>query len=296
MKQILSNSHLTVEVKSHGAELCNIRGADGVEYLWQADPAVWGSHAPLLFPVIGKLAGNRYEYKGQWFEMMQHGFARKMEFEPLGALPDQLTFRLVASPESRRQYPFEFELTRDYRLIGNTLLITNKVHNPGDSVMPFSIGEHPGFSLKWGKDDEIADYYLEFEKEEPLITHLLDGNSLLSPETERVPTTGRKLLLRRDLFDRDALIFLNLKSEKISLCRNGVQRRLTVQFSGFPCMGIWAKPGAPYVCIEPWYGHADTSEQNGALLNKAGIIFLNPSETFCCRWSIAMAGSLRACG
>lgn len=286
MNQSISNSQLTVEVKLRGAELSSIRGADGNEYLWRADPSVWGRHAPLLFPIVGKLAGNRYEYDGQSFEMGQHGFARDLDFELAGVAPDRLSFQLSASPETRRQYPFEFELTREYRLMGSGLHITNRVRNAGSDVMPFSIGEHPGFSLKWEKDDRIEDYYLEFEKTEHLVTVLLDKNHLLSTVTEPVQTDGRKLPLRRDLFDRDALIFVELKSEKISLCHHARRRRLTVGFAGFPCMGIWAKPGAPFVCIEPWYGHADTSQHDGVLLHKPGILLLNPSETFCCGWSI----------
>lgn len=38
----LKNEFLTVTVNSMGAELRSVRGADGTEYLWRGDAALWG--------------------------------------------------------------------------------------------------------------------------------------------------------------------------------------------------------------------------------------------------------------
>ena len=293
MQNTISNSVLSVTVKRHGAELSSLKAADGTEYLWQADPAVWGRHAPLLFPIVGKLTNGRYILEGKRYEMSQHGFARDMDFELVEASECALTYRLQATAATRKQYPFEFSLIRHYRLAGDVLEVSTEVTNPGDKVMPFSIGEHPGFALNWREGDRVEDYALQFEKSERLDTHLLDSNGLVSDQTERVLANKTVLPLRRDLFDRDALIFLKIRSKKVKLCSRRHSRNLTVEFPGYPYLGIWAKPGAPFVCIEPWYGHADPANHDGEILNKPGIIKLEPGATFACVWRVVVSAGAR---
>jgi galactose mutarotase-like enzyme len=289
MQNTLRNSVLSVTVKRHGAELCGLTADDGTEYLWQADPAVWGRHAPLLFPIVGKLAQGRYLYDGKKYEITTpHGFARDTDFELVASTESTLSYRLKATTETRKQYPFDFTLLRHYRLLETGVEITTEVTNPGAQVMPFSIGEHPAFSLKWGLGDKVEDYALQFEKPERLVAHLLDANGLLSDQSERLLSNQRVLPLRSDMFDRDVLIFLKLNSRSISLCSRRHARRVTVEFSGYPNLGIWAKPGAPFVCIEPWYGYADPATHNGELLHKPGIILLEPGKTFTCTWRIGL--------
>ena len=289
MQNTLRNFALSVTVKRHGAELCGLRAADDTEYLWQADPVVWPRHAPLLFPIVGKLVQGRYLYDGKKYEITTpHGFARDTDFELVAATESTLSYRLQATTETRKQYPFDFTLLRHYRLLEAGVEITTEVTNPGALVMPFSIGEHPAFSLKWGAGDKVEDYALQFEKPERLVAHLLDANGLLSDQSERLLSNQRVLPLRSDLFDRDVLIFLKLNSRSISLCSRRHARRVTVEFSGYPNLGIWAKPGAPFVCIEPWYGYADPATHNGELLHKPGIILLEPGKTFTCTWRIGL--------
>jgi galactose mutarotase-like enzyme len=288
MQTTISHSGLSVTVKQHGAELCSVKAADGTEYLWQADPGVWARHAPLLFPIVGKLVKGRYTLEGKCHEMSQHGFARDMDFELVESSGSALTYRLQATAVTRKQYPFEFTLMRYYRLSDGVLEVTTEVTNPGDKIMPFSIGEHPGFALTWGEGDRVEDYALQFEKAERLDSHLLDANGLLSDKSERVLSNKTVLPLRRDLFDRDALIFLKIRSRKIKLCSRRHSRNVTVEFPGYPCLGIWAKPGAPFVCIEPWYGHADPAQHDGEFMNKPGIIQLEPGATFSCVWRVVI--------
>lgn len=287
MDRSITNSLLTVTIKQCGAELYSIRSAGGMEYIWQADATIWGRHAPVLFPIVGKLANDRYSYEAKSYELKQHGFARDMDFELVGETAESLSYQLLPSKETRQRYPFEFALWIKYRLEGNGLGVQYEVMNNSQKVMPFSIGAHPGFALNWGKD-RVEDYFLEFEKPETLDAHLLGKDNLLSSKTERVLENDNVLPLRRDMFDRDALIFLDLKSEKVRLGSYKHKNRVTIEFPGFPYLGIWAKPGAPFVCIEPWHGHADTEQGDGILMNKPGIIKLEPGETFNCAHRIVI--------
>ncbi len=286
MQNTIGNSVLSVSVKRQGAEWCALKAADGTEYLWQADPAVWGRHAPLLFPIVGKLVQGRYRFEGKEYEMKPHGFARDMDFELVDSTASSLTYQLQSSPATQVQYPFDFSLKRHYGLSGNVVEITTEVTNRGEKVMPFSIGEHPAFALNWGAGDKVEDYALKFEKPERLNMRLLDANGLLTDQSERILSNKNVLPLRRDLFDRDALIFLKLKSQRVSLCSRRHPRGVTVEFAGYPHLGIWAKPGAKFVCIEPWYGHADPANHDGELMNKPGIIRLDPGQVFSCVWRV----------
>lgn len=274
----IHNEFLTVSVKSLGAELCSIRSADGAEYVWQADPAFWNRHAPVLFPIVGKLRDGRYAWNGKPFELSPHGFARDMDFSLIEQTQNSLAFQLLPTAETRARYPFEFSLTITYRLTGNALSIEYAVRNTGTSLMPFSIGAHPAFNLH----GPIEESFLEFEKPETLSARLISNKGLLTEQTVPVLDGSKILPLSKTLFDRDALIFLNAESKKITLGAKHSSRRLTVEFAGFPELGIWAKPGAPFVCIEPWYGYADPEQPYGDITNKPGIRQLKAGETFTC--------------
>jgi len=279
---------LEVSVDDQGAELCSIRGADGMEYLWGADPDVWGRHAPVLFPIVGALANGTYTYRDIPYKLGQHGFARDMPFELAAQEETRLAYRLRATAETRTCYPFEFLLEVTYVLCGRTLHVHYAVANCGNEPMPFSIGAHPGFSLQWGPEDRPEDYYLEFSEKETLDTHLLSPDHLLSNETERVLTGETRIQIRTDLFDRDALIFVGAVSDEIALRSHKHDREVRVRFPGFPHLGIWAKPRAPFVCIEPWYGHVDPEGTNGRIMDKAGIRHLAANASFSCTHSITI--------
>jgi len=274
----LQNEFLTICVKPLGAELCSIKSADDLEHLWQADPAVWGRHAPVLFPMVGKLRDNHYTLNDKTYKLSQHGFARDMKFSLIEQGESSLVYQLLPTAETRACYPFEFDLTITYRLSENALSIEYTVRNAGSATMPFSIGAHPGFTLP-GPIDEC---FMEFEKVETLSTRLLDCNGLISEKISPVLENSNLLPLSKTLFDRDALIFMDAESESITLSATNSARRLTVEFAGFPEFGIWSKPGAPFVCIEPWFGYADTEDPYGDLTDKPGIINLEAGKTFTC--------------
>ncbi len=274
----ITSSKLTVSVNTRGAELCSIKSAAGTEYLWQADPAFWKGQAPILFPTIGKLQDGRYRLNGQTYELAPHGFARTMDFTLIDQQPDVLTCQLLPTDETRARYPFEFALKVIYRLSGNALSIEYAVRNTGSSIMPFSIGCHEAYNLP-GPIDEC---FLEFEKTETADPRLINAKGMVSTDTVAVLKNTRTLPLSKTLFDRDVLIFLDVKSKKVTLGAKNSPRRLTVEFAGFPHLGIWAKPAAPFVCIEPWFGHSDPEQSYGDIWEKPGIMKLEAGKTFTC--------------
>lgn len=292
MISILDGGPISISVDSRGAELASIADRSGREYLWQGNPAFWSGRAPLLFPVIGALKAGEYSADGVKYRMNQHGFARKMDFALLPATDSlQLSYLLAASPETLAVYPYRFELEVSYRLAGEDIHIYYTVRNRGITPMPFSIGAHPGFSLKWLPDDRLEDYYLEFEKEETVNARLLDADKMLSGESEMILASSRVFSLGKGMFRNDAYILSGLASNTVTLRSRRIPNSVTVDFSGFPYLGIWSKPDAPFICIEPWHGHADTQDHNGRLQDKPGIMTLAPAGTFSCRHTISIRGS-----
>ena len=274
----LSNEFVILRAKPEGAELYSIQTSDGTEHLWQADPSIWSRHAPILFPIVGKLKNDQYTHRGKTYTLPQHGFARDMTFALLEQTKNTLVYELLPTDETKAVYPFDFELRVTYRLNGNRITVEYEVRNHGQDTMPFSIGAHPGFNLP-GKLDEC---FLTLEKEEMLTAHLLGDDGLLSSETVSLTNQSDCIPITQTLFDCDALILLDVDFEKMSIGSKNSDTRIALEFSGFPQLGIWAKPGAPYVCIEPWFGYADPQEPYGEISNKPGIQILPVGETFRC--------------
>jgi galactose mutarotase-like enzyme len=279
---LIKNEYLQVGVKSTGAELCSIKSPKtGLEYLWQADPKVWGNHAPVLFPIVGGLKNGKYLHQGQSYAMPKHGIVRYNEQVQLREQsPDSLLFSLQSNEQSRIQYPFEFAFWIEFRLWENQLTISHRVQNEGSETMYFSLGAHPAFACPRREGEVYEDYYLEFSQEEQLRTWMLDDEGLIAEEGALMLDHARTLPLHQHLFDHDALIFKNQRSDSVSLKSNKSSEVLTVHFVGWPYLGIWAKPAAPFVCIEPWYGIADGAGTDQQLANKEGIMLLPSGEAF----------------
>lgn len=277
MKKTIQNEYLEATVNSRGAELCSLKDRDGVEYIWQADPDIWPRHAPILFPIVGELVEHTYRYGGKSFAMPRHGFARDSEFELVDADRKNLEFLLLPNEKIREKYPFDFELRVRYSMEGSGLSVWFAVRNPGKDILPFSIGAHPAFSCSWGPRDRISDYYIEFEKQEETERHFLE-NGLISGRTERILHNDRIIKLNEHTFDEDALIFMDIHSHRISLCSYKRETRLSVEYPSFPFIAIWSRPGAKFVSIEPWLGHADPVDMDGEFMTKPGITRLDPGN------------------
>ncbi|REE00574.1 aldose 1-epimerase family protein [Marinoscillum furvescens] len=280
----IANKHLTVSFKAKGAELTSIK-KNGLEYLWQANPKFWGRHAPVLFPIVGKLVKDAMKYRGKTYEMTQHGFARDMEFELDTHTGDEAVFSLKSSTETHKKYPFDFLLSISYRLEGSGLRVTYTVENRGDQDMYFSIGGHPAFNCPLTADESRTDYWFEFNNAEQLTTHIIEG-AHFTGETEEVAAPDGKIAIRKDLFDRDALVFKNLHADRVSLC-SPQKKWLTFHFGEFPYLGLWSKnQESPFVCIEPWQGLADHELHNQQFDQKEGIVRLEENGQFSCGYLI----------
>lgn len=280
MNTTISNTELTVIINSLGAELISMKNFDNKEFIWEANPEFWGKHSPILFPIVGFLKENKYSYNGNYYSMLRHGFASKMEFNIIKKSAENVVFSLTNNDETLKNYPFEFELQISYTLVKSNLKIGFKVINNNDFRMPFSIGGHPAFALP----NDFDSFLLEFEKTEKLVCYKLE-KELISVETITLPMKKNRLSLSYSLFENDALIFKKLESKSITILENNVPF-LKVQFEDFPSLGIWTKPKASYICIEPWYGYADTISNTGELSEKEGIQIIGINEQFESEYSI----------
>lgn len=282
----IKNEHLTVEIKSLGAELSSIKlNSDDTEYLWQANSDFWGRSAPVLFPIVGKADDNHYRYNNNEYTLTQHGFARDTEFEVADSAQDKVTYVLSSNAETLKKYPFDFQLKIGYALEDNKIKIDYTVENKGDSLMYFSIGAHPGFNCPLLGSEKMEDYYLEFECNENASRAFLE-NGLKSGKTEIFLENEKTVKLSGEFFRKDAIILKDLKSTWLAMKSSTSGKAVTVEFEGFPYMGIWSKPsGAPFVCIEPWFGITDTVGFDGDFTQKEGILCLKPAEDFHCRYS-----------
>ena len=274
MKITLSNSELTATINTFGAELISFKNNSNKEYIWEGNPNYWGKHSPILFPIVGSLRNNNYIYNNSIYHLPRHGFAREMDFEVKEKTDLEVVFSLKQTGATLEKYPFNFELQISYTLTNSVLKIGYKVINNNDFSMPFSIGAHPAFALP----SDFKNYELLFEKSEKLIVSTLE-NDLISNATYILPMENNSLRLNYSLFENDALVFKTIASKSVTLAENNIPL-LKVHYKGFPSLGIWTKSQAPFICIEPWIGYADTIENNGNLEDKEGIQILGENQTF----------------
>jgi len=285
----IENSALKIAVSEKGAELQSlVDKSTGQQYMWGGDPAVWGKHSPVLFPVIGALKDNTYLYEGRSYHLNRHGFAREMNFLPVGQLADELVLLLKHTSDTLKVYPFEFDLKLKYRLDGKTLKVTYEVSNTGSKRMWFSVGGHPAFKLPLFKGDAYAEYYLEFEETETAGKWPIEAGGLLAGAPVPFLNNTRVLRLNKGLFAKDAVVLKELKSRKLALRSDRTQKGFDFNWEGFPYLGIWATPGADFVCIEPWCGVADTTGPVQDITKKEGINTLDPGQIFTRTWSVTI--------
>lgn len=270
MRTTITNSGLTATIDTKGAELVSLKNTTNQrEYIWEGNPDFWGKHAPVLFPIVGTLKNGSYRYDNQTYELPRHGFARDREFRLIDRQSDKAVFSLQSDSETLKKYPFRFELQLSYTLTDNRLVVGYKIINQELFAMPFSIGAHPAFALPQPFDS----YALQFEQPEILTSYELE-NDLLSDKTNRIVTINGTLPLTYSLFEKDALIFKKLASKAITILENQ-KPLLRFDFGGFPNFGIWTKPGAPFLCLEPWIGYSDPVDANGELTQKEAIRLLD---------------------
>jgi galactose mutarotase-like enzyme len=268
---------VTATILAHGAELCSLKTAAGLELMWQAGD-VWPRHAPLLFPIVGKLKNDTLRHRGKSYPMTQHGFARDSRFEWVERGRSSCRLVLEDNAQTRAHYPFAFRLAVTYALEGGDLDVSLEISNPGDEVLPASIGGHPAFNWPLKPGLSKTSYRLVFAKEESSpIRRLKDG--LLRLQSEPSPIRDRELVLSETLFEDDAVILDKPASTSLSFTA-GEGPSLEVSWEAFRELGIWSKPeGAPFLCIEPWRGFASPSEFDGEFVDKPGLMHIGLNET-----------------
>ncbi len=276
----IQNDWLTASVSEHGAELQSlVLSSSGEEYLWQGDANVWSGRAPVLFPLVGMLRDNTLVYRGQSLSIPKHGLARQADFVCMEQSTESVTFSLQSSAATLASYPWQFELQCKFTLDGYSLRVDYTVINRDDSEMIFTIGSHPAFALPLG-DAALEDYAIEFEHNETLDRYFLDDDGLLTDTASPLLKNENLIKITASLFDRDALIFKNIQSRLIHLNHKTGGRRLTVDTGGAPHLGLWAKPGAAFVCIEPWYGYNAAQSDSTAFEEKPAMLRLAPGAEF----------------
>mgnify|MGYP000276443546 FL=1 len=280
MTTTISNANLTAQIKHLGAELFSLKNNQNTEYIWEGNPAFWGKHSPILFPIVGTLKKNTYNYNQKQFQLSRHGFAREMEFELVKKSDESATFSLISTLETQKVFPFNFELQICYSLDENKLNIDYKVINKTETTLPFAIGAHPAFALP----GNFEEYSLEFQQAETLKYYLLE-EGLISNNSNEIQLDNKKFGLNYQWFEKDALVFKELKSKSITILKNE-KSILKVNFNDFPNLGIWTVQNAPFLCIEPWFGYSDTLNEYDDFLKKEGIQLLKNNETFKSNYSV----------
>lgn len=274
---VLENTEFVIQCAIHGAELKSVfHKPTQTEFMWQANPAVWARTSPVLFPIVGKLLGNQLLVNSTAYQMAQHGFARDCDFDLVEQSLEEAHFRLSSSAETHAHYPYNFVLDIIYRLHQNELSCTWLVTNKGDETMNFSIGAHPGFNLPGG----MSQYELVFEQPETA-SRIVLSEGLFSERQEPFFNHTSVLPLETTLFDKDALVFTNLGSERVTILNKHNAYAVEVSWKDFPYLGIWSAKGCDaFVCIEPWCGHADMVNGHADISSKSGMQLLKPGGMF----------------
>ncbi|RXF73581.1 aldose 1-epimerase family protein [Hansschlegelia zhihuaiae] len=281
---------LSATISAAGAELVSLKDAQGVELLWQAGPE-WPRRAPVLFPIVGRLAGDALRHEGASYRVTQHGFARDRGFDWTERTETKASLALADDAETRALYPFAFRLEMLYAIDGVALSVTSRVTNPGDAPLPFSIGAHPGF--RWPLVDGVAKeaHVIDFGAQETGSRRTVE-DGLLGPEAP-LPFDGRRLALNEELFARDALVLPDAASRSVRYAALGPDgeslKALDFSWRGYRDLGIWSAPhGAPFLCVEPWRGMASFVGWDGPFVEKPGVVLLAPGETEEFEWRVSL--------
>lgn len=277
----LKNKFINVEINHLGAEITSIK-KDGYEYLWQKDPEIWNGQAPNLFPLIGRLKDEEYEYQQKMYTIKIHGFAKNSLFETLEQNDSYVSLRLTGGPETYQMYPFDFDFIVSYELMDNTIKKQYMIINNGYKPMHYEVGGHEGYNLTFADDKIMDDYYIEFS-DDAIYTYTSDKDVMINNEVIKIELDAKRLYLHPEVFKNDALILdcAKLSVRKVVLSAADTKRKIIIHFEDFDYLGIWTRPTySGYVCIEPWSSLPDCNFIDKNIVNKIGIrtILANKSE------------------
>lgn len=270
----ISNDNLIAKFSNIGAELKSLVYKN-TDYIWHGDEKFWNNSSPVLFPICGGLKDNTYFYENKYYNLNKHGYAMHSEFTVEEIEQSKITFLLKSDEESRKVYPFDYELRIDYILINNKIEVVYRVKNLSAKTMYFSIGAHEGYACPEG----IEEYDIILPKAQDLyscegVEHLLSDSKIeLARNTNVLP-------LKYKYFNESTLIFDDIQSTSVVLKNRNNGRGIKLDFAGFDYFLIWSLKDAPFVCLEPWCGITDTCNTNQNLIQKRGIQALNPNDEF----------------
>lgn len=275
----LSNASLTAAARTRGGELVSLRDQAGTEYIWQGDPAFWSGQNPILFPIVGSLKDGKVGINGGTYEMGRHGFARQSEFTPVEQGEDFIVLELRENRSTLARFPFPFVLRVRHQLLERGFSTAFAVENPGKTPLPFCIGAHTAIRCPLFAGERFEDYQLTFDQPEDRDTLLLTPQGLLQDNRTEPMLRGGSLALDYAVFQRlDTVIFQGLRSRSVSLRHKDTGRGVSLDFQGFPMVAFWTKPGAPFLCMEPWHGCAAYTGESGRFQDKPHVITLAPGE------------------
>lgn len=287
MLHTIENNNIKATISSTGCELQSlILKKDHTEYLWQADPDIWGSHAPLLFPFIGRLKNGEYTFEGETYHAPTHGFARSSEFEVISKTADSITFLLKPNELSAAGYPFTFEFQVSFTLEGNTLKKVHTIKNCDTKALYYEVGGHDGYNLCLEEGETMEDYYLDFGNLTEIYPREVDEDIYILESSHTLPLKDGKLPLRMDLFVPDALILHDIRTKTVSIKSNKSDRQITFDFPDFKTLAIWTKYmpyNTNYICLEPWTALPECAYVGKDITQKVDIRRVEPgeSETLC---------------
>ena len=283
MQATIHNEFLTLTVDTHGAEAVSLKNAAGEEMLWQGDKAVWGRHAPILFPWTGKLPGGAFTWQGKTYKAGQHGFARDLEHTLLRAEGDTIQLELRSDEAIRAErFPFDFVLTSIFRLEGKTVHHTLRVENPGEGELRFGIGYHPAFAIPFDGQHTTADYEFRFDQPESPVILDARPNGLLSGKCYYQWKNADRIPLTDDLFANDSFCMAGLRSSTLGIWEKDTGKNITCSIAGYPYTLIWSAKSEKihFVCIEPWHSlpSAETDPQDWD--QRAAAAVLAPGQSY----------------
>ena len=289
MEYTIENQYLKLTVTTFGAQVKSvIRKEDGVEHMWQADPSVWGYHAPILFPHCGKLVDGIMEAKGRTYASAPHGFARLMEHSFVEQTEDSIVLELTDSEETYAKWPYHFRLVSTFRLEGDTLHHTLTVENRDEDKLYFGIGFHPAYALPFDDKHQATDYELRFSSLESPLCLSTQPTGLINGECYYLGRNIRSLPIDQNLFANDSHCMVNLTSKYFGIFEKDSRRGVVCKIEEFPYTLIWSKPGMPkFVCIEPWQSLPSPDNGDTSWENKPAAAILNPGES----WSTTLSTS-----
>lgn len=282
MNYRLDNGVLEINVASKGAELISLKDETGKEYLWQGDEKYWGRRSPILFPFVGRLKNQEYTYEGKKYPMMQHGFARDMEFSVIEEKADEIWFEIKDDGETYKLYPFHFSLKIGYRLVENRIEVLWKVENIDTKTMYFNIGAHPGFFCPIDGEKDKVGYALEFNsKGNPKYYGADYDTGLRFSKLHELKLENGRSIITKEYFDETTYIFEDNQISEVSLVKPSGEKYVTVRFD-MPILAVWSKEraDAPFVCLEPWCGRCDRMDFNGNLADREYNTVLEAGEVF----------------